>query len=434
VTVLAPAFLVCSSSLMSDTLMVGFWVWAMVFWEKGVERGKWIFLFLSCVFIALSFLTKYFGISLVPLLALYTLMRTRRHGLCQLLPLLIPIAAALAYEWGTANLYGHGLFREAFSFAGVQRVRSSPATWMAVALVSSTFVGGCIAPVLFYWPLLWSRRTLLVLAAAIVAAGWLANQEATSGYARMIAKENHWPAVVETAIFAVAGVSTLALAIADWWTRRDARSVLLFVWVAGTWCFLAVNWTINGRSTLPMIPAVGILVMRRLDQRYGVAAGRIYRGLWWPLIPAACLSLLVVTADYFQAGAGRLAAKLIHERIQSADHVLWFQGHWGFQYYLEKYGGRAFDAESFEGRPGDFMIVPERNTNTVDIPRTALRERPPVVIGLFPGISTLHPRAGASFYSSSGGLLLPFIFAVAPYDVYHVFEIRVLLRSQRQNS
>src|ERR1700748_3293704 len=38
-TALAPAFLVSSTTLMCDVLMLCTWVWAMVFWERGLRDG-----------------------------------------------------------------------------------------------------------------------------------------------------------------------------------------------------------------------------------------------------------------------------------------------------------------------------------------------------------------------------------------------------------
>ena len=58
----------------------------------------------------------------------------------------------------------------------------------------------------------------------------------------------------------------MALAAADAWKRKDADSLLLMLWVFGTFIFTGfVNWAINARSVLPLIPAVGILLARRVD-------------------------------------------------------------------------------------------------------------------------------------------------------------------------
>ncbi len=39
-TLLAPAFLVSSTTVMCDTLMLAFWVWAVVFWIEGIGENN----------------------------------------------------------------------------------------------------------------------------------------------------------------------------------------------------------------------------------------------------------------------------------------------------------------------------------------------------------------------------------------------------------
>ena len=77
----------------------------------------------------------------------------------------------------------------------------------------------------------------------------------------------HWFLVgIQLTFFIAAGFSVMALAAADAWKRRDADSLLLMLWVFGTFIFTGfVNWTINARSVLPLIPAAGILLARRVD-------------------------------------------------------------------------------------------------------------------------------------------------------------------------
>ena len=71
---------------------------------------------------------------------------------------------------------------------------------------------------------------------------------------------------IQLTLFIAGGFSVMALAAADAWKRRDADSLLLMLWVLGTFIFTGfVNWTINARSVLPLIPAAGILLARRVD-------------------------------------------------------------------------------------------------------------------------------------------------------------------------
>jgi len=60
------------------------------------------------------------------------------------------------------------------------------------------------------------------------------------------------------------GISVFALATSDLWTDRDSSSLLLFLWVMGTFLdAVFVHWQVNARALLPLIPATAILIAPR---------------------------------------------------------------------------------------------------------------------------------------------------------------------------
>ena len=67
-TLVSPVFLVSATGVMSDTMMLAFWVWAVFLWVVGLERDQPSWLVGSGLLIAAASLTKYFGMSLIPLL------------------------------------------------------------------------------------------------------------------------------------------------------------------------------------------------------------------------------------------------------------------------------------------------------------------------------------------------------------------------------
>jgi len=73
VTIFTPVFLVWAASVMCDVMMLALWLWALEFWLAGLGRQQSWRLLVSAGLISAATLTKYFGISLVPLLAAYTL-------------------------------------------------------------------------------------------------------------------------------------------------------------------------------------------------------------------------------------------------------------------------------------------------------------------------------------------------------------------------
>ena len=96
-TVLTPGILVSACSVMCDTMMVALWVWAVILWIEGLQPRKAWYLAGSGVLIAASALTKYFGASLILLLAAYSFARLRRLG-NWIWYLLIPVGALVGYE------------------------------------------------------------------------------------------------------------------------------------------------------------------------------------------------------------------------------------------------------------------------------------------------------------------------------------------------
>src|SRR5260370_6947501 len=71
-TVLTPGILVSACSVMCDTMMLALWVWAVILWIEGLEPRKAWYLAGSGVLIAAGPLPKYFGASLIFLLAAHS--------------------------------------------------------------------------------------------------------------------------------------------------------------------------------------------------------------------------------------------------------------------------------------------------------------------------------------------------------------------------
>src|SRR4029078_375773 len=93
-------------------------VWSVDCWLRGLEErhSYWLLLLASLLFAAAA-LTKYFGVSLVPLLAAYTVARERRLT-SRLLFLLIHNAIIGIYEAIAKAKYGQGLLPTQWSTLG----------------------------------------------------------------------------------------------------------------------------------------------------------------------------------------------------------------------------------------------------------------------------------------------------------------------------
>ena len=423
-----PVFLLSSTTVMCDTMFLAFFVWAVLIWIIGLDKNQHSYFALSAFMIGICALTKYYGIVLIALLPIYALMKKRALGWwapC----LLITVVMLIAYQLITQNLYGRGLLLDAASYANVFRQHHGHG-YLPKMLIGLSFTGGCVASVLFFANRLWCRSwllggmavaailTLILPSAGVVALDTLRND---SGI--------RWAQAAQFGLMIVLGMSVLALAATDFFKHKDAESALLGLWVLGTFIFAAlVNWTANGRSILPMVPAVGILVMRRID---GLQAGMCGKRRWHvaaPLMGASILALIVTWSDVQLANVTRQATAEIKNRYDCGTKTVWYQGHWGFQYYMNELGYHAIDFKNYDLHKGDVLVLPENNTNIQPLPEGAGVVREVLTLAGNRHLTTMSQAAGAGFYTDSYGPL-PYAFGAVPSEKYFVVDIATRLQS-----
>jgi 4-amino-4-deoxy-L-arabinose transferase-like glycosyltransferase len=442
--VFMPVFLVSATGVMCDVWLLALWVWSIECWLRGLERNSFWLLLFSAILAAAAALTKYFGITLVPLLGAYTLVRER--GLShRLLYLSIPIVVIASYEAITKAKYGQGLFSSAMLYSWRETARPQRHFFEQLC-IGFSFAGGCLVPIAFYAPFLKSRsreagsfaagsgkmRNFQILIIGITIFAVLVPVMYFGMASAVTSKSTLIPVAIERALFVTTGIGLLALAVADVIQRKTADSLLLALWVLGTFLFAAMmNWSITSRTFLPMAPAVVILLIRRL-QRDAIVAAPVNEGgepilplrtatQWWPILPAALVSLFVTAGDYRLANAARQAASNFQERYQSNN--VWFEGHWGFQYYMQQWNAKPLDAKQGGLVSGDVLIVAINNTNVQRrVPLPAVGRREHMNFPQFPA-TTMNSAIRAGFYSSIWGEL-PWAAAPVPPEPYLILHIK----------
>ena len=430
-----PAYAISATTLMSDVSMLALWVWSVRLWIRGLDDERSGPLWLSGLLAGLAGVTKYFGVALLPLLFAYGLARRRKPG-AWLLPLLVPVACYVGYELFTASHYGRGLIFDAALFASSEgrEQAGSPLDRIAIGLV---FAGACAAPALLVAPFCWSRRTLAIGAVALVGvAAWTLLTEASGlgastgrpvttyrllGFGPLT--ELSVGVLLQSAVWAFAGLGVIAVAAAELRRARDADALLLFLWVMGTLFFAAwINWVNNGRSNLPLAPAVGLILARWIGARQKAPLAAQAKALL--LLPSIAIAFLAALGDVTWANQVRSSARKLVAEHTPPSGTLWFEGHWGFQYYMEEAGASALNQGVDVLRPGDRLVIPLNNVDfrpppsdrTICEPLEALRVPQPAWIPW-----TSSRAVGISFYASNCGLL-PFGFAAAE-DRYWIGQV-----------
>ena len=264
--VFSPAFFVSATTLMPDLPMLAFWVWAVWFWIRAIEKDRtWGFV-LAGACVAGAALLKYPAIALLPLLAVCGM--TRRRWMIQCIALMIPVIVLGIFECITRRVYGHGRIYVALRVLVANPPRSAHHL-LTQLIAGPCFMGGwCRLASAMLVPLGWAlgRTKEALLAIAGLAAVLFLWPEAIplESYAepsRMIIIAHVW-------LFGSAAILLMGATFSDLLAGRDRHSLLLGVWIIGIFLFATIaNWSASARAILPMAPAVGIVAARAVDAR-----------------------------------------------------------------------------------------------------------------------------------------------------------------------
>jgi tetratricopeptide (TPR) repeat protein len=433
IAVVTPGFLLCASTLMCDMLTLALWIWSLALWIEGFDNRKYSWFIIAGVLAGFCILTKYSGLCLLPLLLAYALVRERAIR-SWVFALLIPLAMFGAYEWLAWRLYGVVLFRNAAAYSS--EVSPFSLDELPRNLVGGlVFTGGCALAVLAFAPFLWRPRALLAgfgLFLLLIPGHAVLNALALlfSGHwslGALLQDITHslaatWPLELQRAVWLVTGGMVVTLAISDFGRRRDFSSILLGLWVIGILLFASIfNWTINGRSILPLLPAVGILLARRIEQLGYFANPRLRTGLLVGVLVSVVAALALMLADYKLAETGRRAAQLLAQKYPLAANHLQFEGHWGFQYYLQKLGYQPLDVWKATPGTGELIAIPSGN-DMYSLPLAAARLKEVLQLPTLPKLATLNRFVGAGFHTDFWGPL-PFRIGQVEPERCYVFTV-----------
>ena len=224
VAIFTPAFLVSSATLMCDVLMLSFWIWAVVFWERALESEQSRWQYVGAGMLAgLAVLTKYSAVTLLPLLPVLSILRTRKLG-WGWVGMAVPLMMVAGYEWMTAGMYGHGLLGAAGRYAQTHQF-GFPGGWKAKIIIGLAFAGGSLLPLLFFAPWLWRWRTLLTASISVLVMMlgvlWLGGDLGVIHSWGNSEVSKYWGFRLQVMLLSAAGLHLLLLAGAEIWQQKS---------------------------------------------------------------------------------------------------------------------------------------------------------------------------------------------------------------------
>jgi hypothetical protein len=117
----------------------------------------------------------------------------------------------------------------------------------------------------------------------------------------------------------------------------------------------------------------------------------------------------------------RSAVHQIRVFIPSAQRI-WFQGQWGFQYYMESLGATAVDFRRSTARAGALLISPSFGSDLMRVPDQVQQAIMKVPTRPLPWLALMDRSMGAGFYSTVAGPL-PYAFGRTEPELYWVLAV-----------
>jgi 4-amino-4-deoxy-L-arabinose transferase-like glycosyltransferase len=409
----APPLVGMSTTVMPDLVLVGLLTPGIALGLRAADEGRLRDSILAGVCLGAAAITRYNGLGALLLLLVYPVLARRpfRRIVPALLTALLPLLAWNLLSWiesGVPHLAN--LFRA--DDAGLPR-HVVDQTVVMILLAG----GAAIVPPILAVAFLLDRRDRWILLAVV------------AGAALSFAIADHYTGSIQcTRMIAIYPIffapGLVLLGWSGWrvakalrfWHQRDpeiAADVFLSCWLWGM-AFIPVGYShVAAKFLLPALPALVLLFLRRFPQP----------PRW--LLPAAVglglvASVALAVGDYQRAEVARRTAAEIVAPLLGQGRTVWSRAEWGFQYYLERIGGKAL-ALGVEPAPGDLVLTTKATPQGP--PPEALRPRLRVISRTaftsdFP-VVTMHPPTCAGFYSHTAGWL-PFSFATPPVEIEEV--------------
>ena len=411
-----PAYLINMQLLLPDKMIAAFGLAGLACFLRALDEDRPAWSILAGALIAAALLFKCTAV-FVLLLALAAGRRRRSWRWLTLFGGLTaaPLAIALAVgSWtGGPGPWG-GVFGSAW-----RSLSQSPAVsgreFFDRLRALLAFTGGC-GLVTMAWPLLVMRRPRRWGLWALAAGGVVLVLFCPFlDLAAVTARQRLSGVVFSLGALVSLGVFRCRL------LRGHPYGGLLATWAAVLMVLqLFFYWSIVTRYVafliMPIVLAQAVVLEARLAPetlRRTYAAG---------FVAVFALSLALARVDYRYAGAQKETVRMLAERFRGRR--LWFTGHWGFQYYMEKAEASQIDALAGgwqAPRPGDIAVIPTINTRILQPPFRPAAGQPEFLVCRDRVPLRLIQRGGAGFFTSKFGFL-PYSIDSGPLDVFRIVE------------
>jgi len=416
----SPAVVV-SPNLMRDVPAAALATAAVALFIAGTDRDQWLYAIVGAALAGLAMVTKYSALIVLPVLALYPLLRGKPRFLAALLP-----AAAILGLWYLQNYLVNGQIH--FFVMRSKEKASIDKVNMATAGLVITGASFLLAPGLLAHAIR-RRDWLSPLGAVVVAA------------ATLLFLRRHYPGQCsfQYYLWAILGAVLIYWVVVAglfaggrWWKRpvepAALDSLFLLVWLIGPYlCGVLFVEFPAVRHILPAAAPIALIAARYAQRTIAPPSRWVAGAFGIGLAAQAILAFWTAAADYQYADTYRRFAREDFKKMGiSTAGQIWFNGHWGWKHYALEAGFRHVTEHGPDfPKPGDLMIVPDI-CHRGNLPPGLQERLEQIAEKRYPARLDLVTMdwVRASFYATFGTTTPAYFIQGADYEVFRVFRVK----------
>lgn len=423
-------FLVMSHNLRGDVPSVAMWLAATAVFIKGVDGNQRNLVLLSGALTFLAVMTSYQCLSLIPLMLLYLVLK-KRLSLLNVTPAIATIVLFLGYTFLVWQSSG-GLPNFSYDVLGIG-LDYNLSSFHVKAFAAIAFIGGTVIfPASLFLMLEKKKLDWIVIMLGFVGITLAAilTSLLSGSYMKIFTGVVFVALFTSGLVIAYIALKYLLAGVVRWKKRTYVSADRLFLSV---WFWVVVSYnlvfmpSISVRHLLPLFPPVILLFVQRAESVLQGKTNRLIVVSLLTVLLGMTLSVPAAIADYILAGSYRTAAEEFSDEYGDIADNVYFQGEFGFRYYMEKNGFTMLgpsqtvtegdiiirsESSSIVGA-GDHDLFPEPTAEYVKL----LSEEQ--VDNSFP-VLIRTPWTDTGFYSHRMGLL-PITVSSSHIDIYSVY-------------
>lgn len=423
-----PIYMIMAQTIMLDVPMAAFYILSITLFIYGRDSNNNFLTALAGVSAGLAIMMKYNGLSLIPLWILSYLIYFDRDKKYHVFFILIPILIFVCWNMATWKVYGGSHFLTQVHM----QIGNQNSIWFIILhlLPHLTYLGSVCVSFLFFTFLYGKERINTLIGLAMFLTSSIIYYAILKDLTQYTFLNMLLAVAFLAGILYLFAIGIKSICIERYRHKSLAKDDLfLLLWIGMVLGMHNSGVHSTAKYILPALPPAILLIIKYSVRMVPKKEMKILAAT---LAGMLCIGVTAAIADYELAGIHRKMALYVDQNIsREKESLVYFTGHWGFQYYMEKKGFWAYTRNSNELKPHDLLVMPAlawpQKVSPELIHRLGFLQAKTYTPVLPFRIMHNHMGEQANFYSflnyESVYGILPFSIAKNPVEKVAIFKV-----------